>query len=170
MMNGKPKGGWMEKVLDRVLQFFDENDWGYEVSPDEGVVSSKIRMDCGTFYLEIFVDEKEGAIGLVMPVTPWTPERKRAAVCEYLTRMNWSAFLGSLHMDLRDGQVVFRNFMGFFGGELSVEMVGCAVLEACDTVKRAYPGLMAVTWNGLTPAEATGDAKLGEVAPAAMVQ
>ena len=160
----------MGRIMDRVLQFFDENDWGYEVSPDGIAIDAGVELDGGTFDVVVFADDAAEVLGVVMVVTYWTPEERRGAVCEYLARDNWPLFSGCFHMDLRDGGVQYRTFIDLEGGELSVAMVRNAVLEACEAVARSYPGLMAVTWDGLSPAEATGQANIGEEPRVAMVQ
>jgi len=85
------------------------------------------------------------------------PAKRRSSVCEFLTRLNWDLPFGSFQMDLSDGEVIYQSAIDVEDGVLSTTMVGNMVSDAIRAVDKNFPGLMAVTFAGILPADAIVD-------------
>ena len=160
----------MGEIMDLVVRIFDSNEWGYELYPEESALRSAAEVYNGSFGYFVFTDEESGRLAIFVSVSPWTPAEARDAVYAYLMRTNWHLLGGSFQMDLSDGEVQYRVFLNVQASTFSEEMFVTALMGALEAVDQAYAGLMAVTWNDLSPAEATGEAEYGDEAPVAMVQ
>ena len=160
----------MGKMMETVLEYFDSVDWIYEEGPDGSTIELWARGHNGEFPLKILVDEEQDVLVVSVGVAAGIPGERRGAVCEFLVRHNWYGSLGCLQMDLTDGEVTHRTMVDVEDGELSTTMVANVVLAALQTVDQAYPGLMAVTFAGVSAAEAVETLELEEGLTGIMVQ
>jgi len=147
----------MGKILDTVVEYFDIAGLYYEMVPDNDILKSGFSGDNGVFALQFLVSEEDQILILTMSAEARIPENRRTTVCEFLTRLNWEGALGSFQMDLSDGEVIYHSAIDIEDGILSTTMVGNMVSDAIRAVDSNFPGLMAVTFAGIQPADAIVD-------------
>ncbi len=147
----------MGKILETVVEYFDTGGLHYELVPGADVLRSGFSGDNGNYPLQILVSEEDQLLILTMSAEARIPENRRATVCEFLTRLNWEGSLGSFQMDLSDGEVIYHNAIDIEDGCLSTTMVENMIADALRAVDTNFPGLMAVTFAGILPADAVVD-------------
>jgi len=143
--------------MDTVVEHFDVVGLHYELVPDEDALKSGLCGDNGIFPLRFFADEEDAVLILIMSAEARIPAKRRSSVCEFLTRLNWDLPFGSFQMDLSDGEVIYQSAIDVEDGVLSTTMVGNMVSDAIRAVDTNFPGLMAVTFAGILPADAIVD-------------
>jgi len=143
--------------LDTVVEHFDVAGLHYELAPDEDALKSGLCGDNGVFPLRFFANEEDAVLVLVMSAEARIPAKRRSSVCEFLTRLNWDLPFGSFQMDLSDGEVIYQSAIDVEDGVLSTTMVSNMISDAIRAVDNNFPGLMAVTFAGILPADAIVD-------------
>ena len=147
----------MGRIMDTVVEHFDVVGLHYELVPDEDALKSGLCGDNGAFPLRFFANEEDQVLVLIMSAEARIPAKRRSSVCEFLTRLNWDLPFGSFQMDLSDGEVIYQSAIDVEDGVLSTTMVGNMVSDAIRAVDNNFPGLMAVTFAGILPADAIVD-------------
>jgi hypothetical protein len=72
------------------------------------------------------------------------PERLRAKMAEFLTRINYGLFSGVFELDLEDGEIRAKTSVDFRGSQLDKALVRNAVETNWLLMDRHLPGLRAV--------------------------
>ncbi len=147
----------MGRIMDTVVEHFDVAGLHYELVPDEDALKSGLCGDNGVFPLRFFANEEDAVLVLVMSAEARIPAKRRSSVCEFLTRLNWDLPFGSFQMDLSDGEVIYQSAIDVEDGVLSTTMVSNMISDAIRAVDNNFPGLMAVTFAGILPADAIVD-------------
>ncbi len=147
------------QLMDVVLRFFEEEQWNFKRIKNEPVIRAGYRGERGTWVCYARVDEENrrflfhALMGLNIPV------QYRAAVAEYLIRVNYLLPLGNFEMDMDSGEVRFRAGCETPGGELSVAMVRSMVYAGIRSMDHYFPGVLAVVHGGLSPEAALARAE-----------
>ena len=83
------------------------------------------------------------------------PEKNRAAVSEYLTRVNYTLLLGNFQMDLSDGELSYKS-VGVFEEEsgLPDSVVTRLTYVGFNMFDKYIPGVFAIIYRGRTAEEA----------------
>ncbi len=147
----------MGRIMDTVVEHFDVAGLHYELVPDEDVLESGLCGDNGAFPLRFITNEEDDVLILIMSAEARIPAKRRSSVCEFLTRLNWDLPFGSFQMDLSDGEVIYQSAIDVEDGVLSTTMVSNMISDAIRAVDNNFPGLMAVTFAGILPADAIVD-------------
>ena len=82
-------------------------------------------------------------------------EPQRAAVAEYMTRMNYELQAGCFVCDLDDGEIGYRTGVSFRDMAMTPELVRNAILENVSAVEACMDTLVDVIEGAATPREAT---------------
>jgi hypothetical protein len=135
-------------------RFLEEDGWHPQQLEDRTIYRMGFAGHNGntTCYAQVLVDLEIFLFYVQWPMK--APEQARPAVAEYLTRANYGLRLGSFEMDFSDGEVRYKNSLGFEGATLTPELIKHAIYPAVQTMDRYLPGLMAVIYGGKSPAEA----------------
>jgi hypothetical protein len=109
---------------------------------------------CDTF-IDIRPEEQKVLIYDVLPVN--IPENKRLRVAEFLTRANYNLQIGNFELDLNDGDLRYKSsFIYDEFLEASEETFLRHLFVSLFTLDRYLPGIMAVSYGGVSPTDAIG--------------
>jgi hypothetical protein len=156
-----------QPMMDVVLEFFESAQWNVQKIPNKPVVRAGYRGERGTWVCYARVDENEQRFLFHSLMGLNIPPQYRAAVTEYLMRVNCTLPLGSFDIDIDTGEVRFKHGVEAPEGQLSVAMVR-AVANACIRAMDMYfPGVVAVVHGGLSPEAAIARVEAQAMASAA---
>lgn len=142
--NGQP-------LMDVVLRFFKEDQWNFQRINNQPVIRAGFRGERGTWVCYVRVDEANKRFLFHSNLGLNIPGQYRAAVAEYITRVNFELPLGNFEMDFDTGDVRFKTSIEAPEGELTVGMVRALAYTNVRAVDHYFPGLMAVVHSGLSP-------------------
>ena len=80
-----------------------------------------------------------------------TPEDRRAAAAEFITRANYGLLIGNFEMDLEDGEIRYKTSIDVEGDRLSTSLIRQLVNVNIDTMDKYIPGFAAVIAGGIEP-------------------
>jgi hypothetical protein len=149
-----------QSFMDVVLRFFQEDQWNFQQIGDKPVIRSGFRGEHGTWVCFAQVNEEHqrflfhSIMGLNIPV------QYRAAVAEYLTRVNYGLPLGNFEMDFETGDVRFKTSIEIPEGELTIAMVRTLAYANVRNMDHYFPGVLAVVHSGLSPEAALARAEV----------
>jgi hypothetical protein len=122
----------------------------------EGRTSVRIgfALDNGSFDCVAIVEEEVGRFIFLARCPICIPPDKRAAIAEFLTRVNYWLAFGNFEMDYGDGDLRFRACTLMDGDAgLSREVIERAIHISLRMMDKFFPGIMAITYgNGMPEA------------------
>jgi hypothetical protein len=86
------------------------------------------------------------------------PERQRAEVAEFITRVNYGLIVGNFELNLHDGSLRYKSALDFTEAELTKVLVRNAILSSMDSVEHYSGYLLSVVHGDLTARQATDEA------------
>jgi hypothetical protein len=96
------------------------------------------------------------------------PEDRRAAVAEFITRVNWQLSGARFLLDYEDGEVGCRIDLEAGGAALEDATLGKAILRCCHLTDGFFPALMSVIYRGTPVVQAIeqGEAEFNAIVKA----
>ncbi len=98
--------------------------------------------------------ERDAQLLVYSVMTEDVPAERRAAVAEFLTRVNYVMTIGNFEMDYDDGEVRYKTSVDVEGDRLSIAMTRQLFALNVATMDLFLPGIEAVIRGDGSPAEA----------------
>lgn len=141
-------------IREAVVQFLEEEHFQHWEMEGKPVMRWSLSVVNGTYECYAHMMERQERL-IVYSVLPfYVPAPKRLVVAEFITRANYGMILGNFEMDFSDGEVRFRTSVDVEGGVLTAKMVRTLVYVNINMIDSYYPGVMAVVFANLNPAQA----------------
>ena len=144
----------MGVLLDVAEEYLTNIGWKFEKDEDRDVIKTGVNAGNASFRLLIYSFEDKDLFTVYVVQDNNIPETKRLAVAEFIARANYGLNLGNFDMDMDDGELGYKVSIDVEKGALSTDMVGNMVGAGVTTMDKYYPGLMAVLFGNVSPAEA----------------
>lgn len=140
-------------IAEAVKQYLDSEGWNYEINDREGLImyGAGVTLPNGEFRSSFDADDGRERFGVYVYSAIYIPEAKRLAVAEYLTRVNYTRYLGKIEMDLDDGEIRSVATVTVEGSSLSQAMISHLENAAHFNLNDAYPWMMAIAFGDLSP-------------------
>lgn len=144
---GKPLSDVITKHLQEINFRFQEDQ--------QGVFTFGISGKNGNFSVTARARELTHQIVIHSRLAMNVPEKRRLAMCEFLTRANYGLLLGNFEMDLDDGEVRYKTSVDLEGvtdvpGAVIRHLIGANIA----TFDRYLPGMCSVLYADTQPAVA----------------
>ncbi len=141
------------KALETLRQTLEKEGWRPERFPDRPIYRLDFSIPQGILitYAQIRDDVQQFSFYVLAPFQ--TPDHRRVAMAEFLTRVNYGLWIGNFELDFGDGEIRYKSSIDFEGTQLNTELIRNAVYPALDTMRTYLPGLIEVI-KGQTPLEA----------------
>jgi len=149
----------MGDILDAATSFFKEDGWSFTQLEDQPVLTMGFQGENGQWscYAQAREEQAQLLFYSVCPVK--TPEDRRMAVAEFLTRANYGMFIGNFELDFGDGEIRYKTSIDVDGDRLSEGLVRPLVYANVLMMDRYLPGFMSVIYGSVPPAEAIAKAE-----------
>jgi hypothetical protein len=140
-----------ESLFAALKRIFAERGWGFSEAEGLPLLLSEFSGPLGKWTLSARVLEEEGLIIFhsICPIT--VPTERRAAVVEFLSRVNYGLSLGNFEIDLDDGEVRFKTVL-LEDGAPGVARIEKAISANGRALEAFLPGITAIT-EGTEPAQ-----------------
>jgi hypothetical protein len=135
---------------DIFLQFLKEAEWNYSVDQKGGVIRFGINGDNGSWRCVIAPDEERALFRFYSIREDNTPEGRRPAMAEALSRANYGLNIGNFEIDLNDGEVRYKTSLSLRHTTLTTPLCSQQVSINIETFDRYLPAIDAVV-NGEDP-------------------
>jgi len=147
----------MEEILDTALSFFEQDGWPFTQLEGQPVLQMGFRGENGRWvcYAHAREEQAQFIFHSLCPVN--APEDKRLAVAEFLTRANYGLFIGNFEQDFGDGEIRYKTSIDVEGDRLSLALVQQLVYVNVLMMDTYLPGIMAVIYGNVSPAEAIAE-------------
>jgi hypothetical protein len=148
----------MENLLDKLIDFFDSEEWEYQVLENRSILRISFSGENGHWPCFAQAREPQQQI-IVYSICPLrVPEAKRAQMAEFLTRANYGLVIGNFEMDFEDGEVRYKTSLDLEDVEDAAEVTQVllrhVIYANVSSMDRYLPGMLTVLAGSATPAEA----------------
>ena len=134
-------------------RFLIDDGWFPQRLEDKYIYRMGYSGSNGTFtcIAQIRMDLEQFLFYAMAPVK--TPEERRHAVAEFITRANYGLRIGNFEMDYSDGEVRYKSSLDFEDAFLTTNLIRNAIYPAVRTLDRYLGGLLKVIYGESDPAE-----------------
>lgn len=123
----------MSKLMDLLYAFLEEDEWNPQRHPEEELLRVGYSGDSGQW--QCFARTRSDVQVMFYSMCPvTTPEERRTAMAEYITRANYGLVIGNFELDFRDGEVRYKT-------SIDLERIPIEVLEANEWGKEIFKDL-----------------------------
>ena len=142
------------RLLNIVEAFLREDGWDYSQFESKNVLKTGYQGQNGswTCYAQTREDDQQFLFYAICPIK--APDKKRAAVAEFITRANYGMVIGNFELDHSDGEIRFKSSLDVEDSELTEPMVRSAVYWAVVMMDKYLPGLLQVIGGDIRPVDA----------------
>ncbi|MBN1202341.1 MAG: YbjN domain-containing protein [Anaerolineae bacterium] len=141
-------------IFQALSQFFTEDEWNPSEMENRPILAMSINGKNGAWRCYAQAREEQQQFVFYSVNQTNTPENKRSAVAEFITRANYGMIMGNFELDFRDGEVRYKTSIDVEGDEISQALIRNMVYANVTLFDRYLPGLMTVIYGGATPEEA----------------
>lgn len=141
----------MGKMFDLVVEFFETNDWRFNLIPNETILALGVSGKNGkwTCYAQAKEDQEQFVFYSVCPVN--AAEERMSAVAEFITRANYGLVIGNFELDYSDGEIRYKTSIDVEGDRLSRALIEQVVFANLSIMDLYLHGIMAVLYGNLDP-------------------
>jgi hypothetical protein len=142
------------QFFEEIVNFFEEDGWPFVQIEGEPLLQMVFQGENGkwTCYAKARDDQKQFVFYSVCPVN--TPDSKRLAVAEFLTRANSGMIIGNFEMDFEDGEIRYKTSIDVEGDSLSSALIKRLVYANVMMMDGYLPGIMSVIYGDVEPKDA----------------
>ena len=144
----EPEPGAMSAIL---VAAVESRGWRYLPAKNGTAVDLYVGGDNATFRLWGAVDEKLEQLSIFVISPSKVPVERRAAVAEFVARVNWIRRLGGYDFDFESGELVYKVGVDVEGGELTEAMVQNYFSQALWVADHYHNALQKVVFGGVEP-------------------
>ena len=144
----------MNDIKNITLQWLDEDEWRYQVDPESSIIHAGVGGKNTSFHLAFICEQEKQVFQVVAQTQLHVPEAFRNEMAVLLVKMNYCLLLGSIKMDMKDGELRYEVAIDVEDGVLTPTMVKRCTLTACYSFDKAFPHLMSLIYGGKTADEA----------------
>jgi hypothetical protein len=142
------------QFFEEIVNFFEEDGWPFVQIEGEPLLQMVFQGENGkwTCYAKARDDPEQFVFYSVCPVN--TPDSKRLAVAEFLTRANSGMMIGNFEMDFEDGEIRYKTSIDVEDDSLSCALIKRLVYANVMMMDAYLPGMMSVIYGDVTPVDA----------------
>lgn len=147
----------MGAILDAATKFFTEDEWPFSQLEGKPILRTAFSGKNGNFtcFAQAREDQYRFLFYSVCAVN--TPEPRRAAMAEFITRANYGLIIGNFELDLSDGEVRFKTSIDVEGDELTPALIKQMVYANVLTFDKYLPGVMKVMYTDVSALDAVNE-------------
>ncbi|MCC5653737.1 YbjN domain-containing protein [Nostoc sp. XA013] len=141
-------------IFETTIKFFQDQNWQFEQISGEETLHLAFQGKNGKWncFAKIRSEQQQMIFYSICPIT--TPESKRSAVAEFITRANYGLAMGNFELDFSDGEIRFKTSIDVEGGFLTSELLEGVVYANVTMMDEYLPGIIAVIKNDTLPVDA----------------
>jgi hypothetical protein len=142
------------QIFEEMVNFFKEDDWPFYEVEGKSILQMAFQGENGkwTCYAKAREEQEQFVFYSICPVN--TPENKRLAVAEFLTRANSGMIIGNFELDFVDGEIRYKTSIDVDGDTLTSALIKRLVYANVMMMDAYLPGIMSVIYGDVEPKDA----------------
>jgi len=142
----------MGQVLDRVIEFFEKENWQLSKIENESALQTAFTSDQGTWMCFAQAVEDEATKRFFFySVFPVKAQDNHLAVAEFVTRANYGLSIGNFEFDFSDGEIRFKTSIDITEDGFGLATIERLIYTNVLMMDRYFSGLMGVVVGKISP-------------------
>jgi hypothetical protein len=142
-------------MFQAIKQYLDKKGLNYQVLSASGHRIFKMQLTGINGAMNCIVDVREKQVLVLTFCNTNTPQHKRQAMAELITRMNYSLLLGNFKMNFEDGEVRFSISWQYDDLQpVSESVIEHNFMTSAIMMDKFLPAIMSVNYSNTTPVKA----------------
>jgi hypothetical protein len=143
-----------KQMFDQLINFFTNDDWSFTRLQGQPILYTAIQGEHGEWncYAHMREAQAQFVFYSICPIA--TPEDKRLAIAEFITRANSGMILGNFELDFEDGEIRYKTSIDVTDDYLSHALIEQLVYANVSMMDAYLPGIRSVIAGEASPAEA----------------
>src|SRR5437762_10474197 len=138
-------------IFETMQTFFKEDEWPLTQVEGQPMLRMNFRGSNGRWMCLAQAREEQQEFVFYSICDANTPEDRRPAMAEFLTRANYGLYIGNFEMDYRDGEIRYKTSIDVEGATLTAPLIKSLVYANVAIMDRYLPGIMSVLYAGTPP-------------------
>jgi len=138
-------------ILQQLLNFFTEDDWGFTKLQGESVLQLAFQGQNGQWACYAQAREEKNQFVFYSVCPAGTPEEKRSEIAHFLTRANYGMTIGNFELDFNDGEIRYKTSIDVEGDRLSPALIKRIIYINVAMMDEYLQGIKAVIEQGVSP-------------------
>lgn len=134
----------MGSIFNKVIQFFQEEGWHYELDKNRPIVNVVHIGKHGFYFCHVQARDEESLLVFCAVPPLYIPSHRRRLMAELLTRANYGLAVGNFEMDFSDGEVRFRTGIYVEDSDLTIAQIRRLVYNSLSTLDTYMPAIMRI--------------------------
>ncbi|MEM9213241.1 MAG: YbjN domain-containing protein [Cyanobacteria bacterium P01_F01_bin.150] len=139
------------QINQRLTKFFQDDDWSFTHLAGENALHLAFIGENGRWHCIAQAREDKQTIAFYSICPIATPENRRGAIAEFITRANYGMVIGNFEMDFSDGEIRYKTSIDVEGSVLNSALIRQLVYTNVLTMDQYLPGILAVIEEGVEP-------------------
>jgi hypothetical protein len=142
-------------VFEVVIDFLKENNWSFSQHETEPIIRMGYEGENGEWTCVARTREipAQFVFYSIFPIA--VPQKKRVAIAEFITRVNFGLIVGNFEMDFQDGELRYKTYgIDTEDNSISSALIKQLIFINVMTMDRYLPELMSVIYANLSPEDA----------------
>lgn len=128
------KGKYSKNIADAISSLLTEDDWNYSFDKKVGLFTFELCLTVNIKKLSYYINvmEDEYIVYAISPIGVEADDRKMMGVmAEFVCRTNYGMKNGCFELDMNDGEIRFKCYVGCNGITPTKEMIRNSILCPC---------------------------------------
>ncbi|MGK7945104.1 MAG: YbjN domain-containing protein [Microcystaceae cyanobacterium] len=142
----------MGQFLDRVIDFFQKENWQFSQIEDESALQTTFTSDQGSWmcFAQAVEDEVTNRF-FFYSVFPIKAQDNHQEIAEFITRVNYGLSIGNFEFDFSDGEIRFKTSIDITEDGFGLATIERLIYTNVLMMDRYFPGLMGVVTGKILP-------------------
>lgn len=141
-------------AFEKIVEFLESEEVRFEAVPEESMVRFNFAGQSGSWFVLGSSFPEANRVIFLSILPSLVPAERRAAVGEFINRINFGLVVGNLEIDMDGGEVRFRTSMDLDDVEVSVEMIRNLLYANVYMTDAHVPVINKVAFGDLDPVAA----------------
>lgn len=143
-----------QPIFQAIINFFTQDDWVFTKIKGELSLNLAFQGDNGTWkcYAKAREKQQQFVFYSICPIN--TPESKRLAIAEFITRANYGMMIGNFELDFSDGEIRYKTGIDVEGDRLTSALIKQLVYANLTMMDEYLPGIRVVIEGDMSPEDA----------------
>lgn len=143
----------MENPLVIATRYFEKQGWKFNQVEDQPMLQFGYSGRQTNIVCLLYVKAENKTISFYSILSDKADDSKKAALAEYLTRVNFGLPFGNFEMDWSSGEVRYKTSMFYIGDTINDDFFEALIFPNLIITEKYFAGMAAILFNDKSPEE-----------------
>ena len=131
-------------LLEKWSKFMTDGNWSHTIDKEKNLIFFNVSNEIATLRMNIIIREDDDCVILIQSYEKHCPEKFRTTMLDFANRVNFAIPIGFFSVDMKDGEVRYRNAIDVEGIEITKTFVENFIKSGVVFSRRYYSPIQAI--------------------------